>query len=375
MVFASECSSFASCAASRFSRCASNALAERSSRFSAMSLALSDESTSRMRTAMSSTRSCLSSADEAARMMDRMALRGDPPLPGSARPREGVFGDAVTDPTTPSSSVSSSESHSDDRFRSSRSSGWSRFFFFPRPPPSPAASSSAAVACSAGPAVIVSHVFANPWNQLPPGEGPSRSTTSSFVRVTRRFVSVSRRAGRMCSSSDVVVDALPVAPEGEPSREPVPVTVDASTTTGEDVVDELLDSPAPSPGSAFARDSLLIFFFFFVVVVVCDATPSRHASSHAPTNAPTNSSSSAPSRAPPRLPRGRTRRRARSRAVWVAHDRTRSRFNPPGPLGTCAASAAPTMAPSSTPRGGSTSSSPRDASWDAGVRDAACARA
>ena len=71
----------------------------------------------------------------------------------------------------------------------------------------------------------------------------------------------------MGSSSDVVVDALPVAPEGEPFREPFPVTVDASTTTGEDVVDELLDSPAPSPGSALARGSP-IFFFFFVPVGV-----------------------------------------------------------------------------------------------------------
>ena len=128
--------------------------------------------------------------------MDRMALRGDPPLPGSARPREGVFGDAVTDPTTPSSSVSSSESHSDDRFRSSRSLGWSRFFFFPRPLPS-RASSSAAVACSADTRRHRLHVFASPWNQLPPGE-PSCTTPSSFVvRVARRSArhrSVSRRA-------------------------------------------------------------------------------------------------------------------------------------------------------------------------------------
>ena len=66
------------------------------------------------------------------------------------------------------------------------------FFFFP-PPPASAASSAAAVACSAGPVVIVSHVFASPWNQLPPGE-PSCVTPSSFVvRVARPFRPVTGR--------------------------------------------------------------------------------------------------------------------------------------------------------------------------------------
>mmetsp|Transcript_5112 Transcript_5112/g.20980 ORF Transcript_5112/g.20980 Transcript_5112/m.20980 type:complete len:359 (+) Transcript_5112:1-1077(+) len=358
-----------------------------------MSLAGSDESPSRMRTAMSSTRSCLSSAEAATRMMDRMARRGDPPAPGSASSYpDGVLGEPpVTDPpeTWPSSSSSESESHRGDdpgsaRFivGSSCRPGSSRFFLFPRlffPLASSSSSSAAAaVACSAGPVVIVSHVFASPWNQLPPPGEPSCSTrSSSVVRVTRPISPVSpRRTGRMGSSSDVVVDALPVAPS-KPGDVPA-FFRGASTTTGEDVVDELPDSPAS------ARDSPIFFFVECVVVVCRDPAPSRHASSHAPTNAPTNSSSFAaaattaaapcapPARAP-RRPRG-TRRRARARAIWVAHDLNRAASNPPSPpVGTCPASAAPTMAPSSTPRMGS--SVLLLSSWDAWVRDACAVRA
>ena len=243
-------------------------------------------------------------------MIDVMARRGDPPRPGKASPHPGIpplSGDVGADPSPSDSSHSRSSFFSTTLFRRCGEASLVPCF---GPPFSP----------SAGGVVMFSQVFARPWNQPPTGEP---SSVSSF-----------NPTGRMGSSSDAE-DVL--APCGDDERVPREGVSEGSSP------EDLDPFPALRMGVSFEETSSPPPF------VSCPAVPSCHASSHAPTNARTNSFADRP----------RSRYPASPVAISLAHDSTPPDviadvippFLPPDPA--CFASAAPMMAPSLTPDGGS----------------------